>query len=181
MLCLWQRPCLADGLMSVVVRRGLLFITDSTHRLHKAARICVLRSSFGLLVKQESSVKHVLGSIDFSGIRNMLDIKCGLVQVADLRLGGSCCKAPVPTERLSLFQAVVLLSCQSNLSGPDYKHCEMLSWCKAALLIRSCSKYLESSTLLRDWATIPGSTPRAQCQGCFGWFACLAGCQVAKA
>lgn len=90
MLCLWQWPCLADGLKSVRVRRGLLFITDSTHRLHKAARICILRSCFGHLVKQAASVKHVLSSIDFSGIRNMLDIKCGLVQLADLRLGGSC-------------------------------------------------------------------------------------------
>lgn len=89
MLCLWERPCLADGVRSVRVRRGLLFITDSTHRLHKAASICILRSCFGHLVKQAASVKHVLGSIDFSGIRNMLDIKCGLVQVADLRLGGS--------------------------------------------------------------------------------------------
>lgn len=101
MLCLWQRPRLAaDGLKSVKVRRagvlvgtllrGLLFITDSTHRLHKAARIYILRSCFGHLVKQAASVKHVLSSIDFSGIRNMLDIKCGLVQLADLRLGGSC-------------------------------------------------------------------------------------------
>lgn len=81
---------MADGLKSVVVRRRLLFITDSTHRWHKAARICILRSSFGHLVKQESSVKHVLSSIDFSGIRNTLDIKCGLVQLADLRLGVSC-------------------------------------------------------------------------------------------
>lgn len=90
MLCLWQRPCLADGLKSVRVRRGLLFITDSTHRLRKAASICILRSCFGHLVKQAASVKRVLSSIDFSGIRNMLDIKCGLVQLADLRLGGSC-------------------------------------------------------------------------------------------
>lgn len=91
MLCLWQRPDLAaDGLKSAKVRRGLLSMTDSTRRLHRAARICILRSCFGHLVKQAASVKHVLSSIDFCGIRNMLDIKCGLVQLADLRLGGSC-------------------------------------------------------------------------------------------
>lgn len=85
----WQRTVevrvrRADVLLGTL-HRGLLFITDSPHRLHKPARICILRSCFGHLVKQAAVL-----SIDFSGIRNMLDIKCGLVQLADLRLGGSC-------------------------------------------------------------------------------------------
>lgn len=105
----------------------------------------------------------------------MLVIKCGLIQLADLRLHGSCWKDPVPTERPSLFQAVVQLGCQSNLRGPDYKHCEVLSWCKAALLIRSCSKYFESSTLLWDWATTPGCAhSQGLVPGAF-WLVCLLG------
>lgn len=89
------------------------------------------------------------------------------MQLTDFRLGGSCWKDPV----LSLFQAVVQLGCQSNLKGPDYKHCEMLSCCEAALLIRSCSKYLESSALLWDWVASPGCAHKILCPLCFVQFA----------
>lgn len=103
--------------------------------------ICILRSCFDQSVEEALSVKQVLSATGFSSIRNVLIIKCGFMQLADLRLDGFCWKNPVPMDRSSsLFQAVVQLSCQSDFRGTDYKHCKMLSLCKATLFDKELLK-----------------------------------------
>lgn len=52
--------------------------------------ICILRSCFDQSVEEALSVKQVLSATGFSSIRNVLIIKCGFMQLADLRLDGFC-------------------------------------------------------------------------------------------
>lgn len=66
------------GVLLRTLHRRLLFITDSTHRLHRPARICILKSCFGHLVKQAVVLSKFSAALTSVALETCLTSNVGL-------------------------------------------------------------------------------------------------------